>query len=75
MIIFSAFERYADPKNEELTVPKETTAFSRKNNKPSPAKMLTAERFKIAYSHRDVRVHFVGAWYVLVTLPFQIPPC
>ena len=25
----------------------------------------SAERFKLAFSYKDVRVHFVGAWYVI----------
>jgi len=27
-----------------------------------------AERFKRAFSHKNVKVHFVGAWYVIFYL-------
>ena len=33
----------------------------------------SAERFKQAFSHNNVRVHFVGAWYVIRTLPLWNP--
>ena len=33
-------------------------------------KMTMAERFKKAFSYKDVKVHFVGAWYVIHKLPF-----
>ena len=32
-----------------------------------------ADRFKRAFSYKDVRVHFVGAWYVIRTLPLWNP--
>lgn len=30
--------------------------------------MSSAERFKNAFSYKDVKVHFVGAWYVVFIL-------
>ena len=35
--------------------------------------MSMAERFKKAFSYKDVTVHFVGAWYVIHDLPFWTP--
>ena len=32
-----------------------------------------ADRFKSAFAHKNVRVHFVGAWYVIPTLTFAQP--
>lgn len=32
-----------------------------------------AERFKGAFAHKNVRVHFVGAWYVIPTLTHGPP--
>jgi hypothetical protein len=32
-------------------------------------KITMAERFKQAFSREEVRVHFVGVWYVLLYLP------
>ena len=31
-----------------------------------------ADRFKNVFSHEDVKVHLVGAWYVMVALPLYL---
>jgi len=31
-----------------------------------------AERFKSTFSHKDVKVHFVGAWYMILSLLVRI---
>jgi len=51
--MLSAYELYVDPKSDE---PEEATQVG------SDEKMSIAERFKGAFSHKDVKVHFVGAW-------------
>jgi hypothetical protein len=38
-------------------------------------KMSMAERFKKAFSYKDVTVHFVGVWYVMLKLAFWMAPC
>jgi hypothetical protein len=52
--MFSAYELYADFGSDEPTV----TQADRKE----PGQTV-AGRFKSAFSHKDVKVHFVGAWY------------
>jgi len=54
-MIFSAYELYADPKSDLRTA---TRVGSRTE------KMSMAQRFKETFSYEDVKVHFVGAWYV-----------
>ena len=39
----------------------------------SQVKMTMADRFKNAFSHKDVKVHFVGAWYVIFVISVWIP--
>ena len=48
--------------------------FSNKAKDAQPQENTTmAERFKGAFAHKNVRVHFVGAWYVIPTLTFGRP--
>lgn len=54
----SAYELYADPKSDLKRV---TRVGSQ-----TQEKMSSAERFKKAFSYKDVKVHFVGAWYVTI---------
>lgn len=45
--------------------------FSSKAEGAPPQENTTmAERLKSAFAHKNVRVHFVGAWYVIPTLTF-----
>ncbi len=60
-IIFSAYELYADLKSDEATV-------TQVGQVESPGEMSMAKRFKSAFSHKDVKVHFVGAWYMILSL-------
>lgn len=60
--MFSAYELYADSKSDERTA----------TEVGSQEPMSMAERFKKAFSHKDVRVHFVGAWYVIFSLPYSV---
>ena len=55
----SAYELYADPKSDIPTV-------TRVGSSGMAGKMSMAQRFKETFSYEDVRVHFVGAWYVMV---------
>ena len=58
LIIFtSAFEIYADPKSEERTTTRVGSLQTEQEGLTS-----RAERFKKAFSYKDVKVHFVGAW-------------
>jgi len=59
--VFSAYELYCDPRSDEPT--QATQVGSQKT-------ISMADRFKNAFSHKAVRVHFVGAWYVILALPF-----
>jgi len=54
----SAYELYADPKSDIPTV-------TRVGSSGTAGKMSMAQRFKETFSYEDVRVHFVGAWYVM----------
>ena len=56
--MFSAYELYADPKSDVPTV-------TRVGSSRMAGKMSMAQRFKETFSYEDVRVHFVGAWYVM----------
>jgi hypothetical protein len=51
----SAYELYADPKSDDVT--------AAPVGSPTDKKVSMAERFKEAFSHKNVVVHFVGAWY------------
>ena len=76
MIIISAYELYVDPKSDE---PEESRAVAvgsnsqtfdatgARSNKP----VTKAERFKKAFSHEGVKVHFVGVWCVMLVLPLR----
>jgi hypothetical protein len=59
--MFSAYELYADPKSDVPTVTR--VGLSR-----TDGKMSMAQRFKETFSYEDVKVHFVGAWYVMAVL-------
>jgi len=50
--MFSAYELYSDPKSDDAM-----------SGVGSLKKMSKAQRFKEVFSYKDVRVHFVGAWY------------
>ncbi|KAJ3507944.1 hypothetical protein NLJ89_g6020 [Agrocybe chaxingu] len=52
IFLFARMELYADEKTGAMEV----------TQVGSQAKMSKAERFKSAFSHPDVKVHFVGAW-------------
>ena len=54
----SAYELYADPKSDIPTV-------TRVGSSGMAGKMSMAQRFKETFSYEDIRVHFVGAWYVM----------
>ncbi len=65
-IICSAYELYADLKSDGATV-------TQVGQVESPGEMMSmAKRFKSAFSHKDVKVHFVGAWYMMLSLLFWI---
>ncbi|KDR70478.1 hypothetical protein GALMADRAFT_76068 [Galerina marginata CBS 339.88] len=51
-----AYELYRDPKSDEIS------GSSGVHTVGSPDMTSSAERFKKAFSYKDVRVHFVGAW-------------
>jgi hypothetical protein len=70
----SAYELYADPKTGRPEADQvESSLFKRlkqmlrlaKKDTPAPGAISLAERFKRAFSRTDVKVHFVGAWYVI----------
>jgi pyrroloquinoline quinone (PQQ) biosynthesis protein C len=75
----SAYELYADPKtdvpddeNAETSVfqrLKQALGFPRKEaqtqEEPLAQPISMAERFKRTFSRSDVKVHFVGAWYII----------
>ena len=63
---FSAYELYADPKSDEVS-----SSLNQVGLPQTKQATTSAERFKQAFSHKDVRVHFVGAWYVIRALPFE----
>ena len=69
-IIFSAYELYVDPKSDEVSS-SVTHVGSPQAKQEIPTSC--AERFKRAFSYKDVRVHFVGAWYVIHILPLCNP--
>ena len=66
--MFSAFELYSDPESHLHTVTQVGSLHTQDKNKTTKA-----ERFKKAFSYKDVTVHFVGAWYVMLTLLFLTP--
>ncbi|KDR68091.1 hypothetical protein GALMADRAFT_1051503 [Galerina marginata CBS 339.88] len=51
-----AFELYADPKSDKRS------SSVIKVGSPAEDETSSAERFKQAFSYKNVRVHFVGAW-------------
>jgi hypothetical protein len=67
-MIISAYELYSDPKSHLHTATRVGSSHTQDENK-----MSMAERFKKAFSYKDVTVHFVGAWYVIHKLPFWTP--
>ncbi len=54
----SAYDLYSDSDSEERNATQ--VGF---NTEPT---MSAADRFKNAFSYKDVKVHFVGAWYVFI---------
>ena len=64
-MIFSAYELYSDPESHSHKVTRVGSSPKQDENK-----MSTAERFKKAFSYKDVSVHFVGAWYMILLLLF-----
>ena len=66
--MFSAYELYSDPESHLHTVTQVGTSQTQDKNKTTKA-----ERFKKAFSYKDVIVHFVGAWYVVLMLLFWLP--
>jgi hypothetical protein len=67
-MIFSAYEIYCDPHCHLKNVTRVGSSQLQDKNKTS-----MVERFKKAFSHKDVTVHFVGAWYVMLNLLFCTP--
>ena len=63
----SAYELYSDPESHLHT------ATQVGSSQTQDTKTTKAERFKKAFSYKDVTVHFVGAWYVVLTLLFSTP--
>ena len=66
--MFSAYELYSDEESHSHTVTQVGTSQRQDKNKTTKA-----ERFRKAFSYEDVTVHFVGAWYVMLTLLFLTP--
>ena len=66
--MFSAYELYSDPKSHLHTVTQVGSSQTQDKDKTPKA-----ERFKKVFSYKDVTVHFVGVWYVMLTLRFLIP--
>ena len=64
-MIFSAYELYSDPQSHSHKV----TQVGPSQNQDEK-KLSMAERFKKAFSYKNVTVHFVGAWYVMLKLLF-----
>jgi hypothetical protein len=64
-MIFSAYELYSDLKSHSHKVTRVGSSPKQDENK-----MSMTERFKKAFSYKDVTVHFVGAWYVVLKLLF-----
>jgi len=62
IVIFSAYELYRDSGNDSDKAKNPKQVGSQK-------KISMADRFKNAFSHKGVRVHFVGAWCVISALP------
>ena len=66
----SAYELYADFEADQKTVSlaerlKRVLQLAKREvpeNPPGPKPIPMAERFKQAFSRKDVKVHFVGAW-------------
>ena len=57
---FSAYELYAEPRSG-------LRSGGYVGNQPEET-ATNADRFKRAFSHPDVKVHFVGAWCVIVIM-------
>ena len=60
-MVFSAYELYIDPRSH---LPEVTQVGSSQKQDKGTTSM--AERFKKAFSYKDVTVHFVGAWCVML---------
>jgi hypothetical protein len=62
----SSLVLYADKRSDNLTVTKVGSS-------PASQMMSMADHFKSTFSHKDVKVHFVGAWYVKPVWSFWMP--
>jgi len=60
----SAYELYADPATDELEPEDEDDKYIRRRQSPNTTegRISIAERFKRTFSHKDLKVHFVGVW-------------
>ena len=57
--MFSAYELYSDPATD---LPDKV---ARVGSSKTAKNVSMAQRFKETFSYEDVKVHFVGAWYVM----------
>ena len=57
----SAYELYADPNSDRRPA----------SNVGTQDTVTMADRFKTAFSHNNVTVHFVGAWCVIQTMALE----
>ena len=62
IVISSAYELYRDSRADSDKATKSKQIGSQ-------TKISMADRFKNAFSHKGVRVHFVGAWCAISALP------
>jgi hypothetical protein len=62
-----AFPAVFGPANSEQAAPHDQNNTKRGGQDS----VSMAERFKRAFSRKDVRVHFVGAWYVISSASFK----
>jgi len=60
----SAYELYADPATAELEPEDEDDKYVRikQSRNTAEERISIAGRFKRTFSHKDVKVHFVGVW-------------
>lgn len=71
-IIASAYELYVDMSSDEPTVTK--VGSSQSDSPGETTQTSKAARFKNTFSQKDVKVHFVGAWYVKSVLAWMSRP-
>jgi uncharacterized protein (DUF2235 family) len=65
IIMSSAYELYAAKSSDDRMVTK--VGLSQSDSASQMTSM--ADRFKSTFSHKDVKVHFVGAWYDIEARP------